>query len=182
MILSCLINLPANVWYSTYKIFCLYGHLIYDTIWALTFVKLFKWPSFLIFETPCNLATFWRISLILSQGSAKENTLLELTVEKKNLNMHSTCNFRNRTGTLPVLIKDADHFCLRKHQFDLNLEPKAGIPEFSRTDANAYGGDTYFKADFNHPLIFTIDKEIHLVSEIPILKSHNSFIFNPLVM
>lgn len=24
----------------------------------LTFVKLFKWPSFLIFETPCNLATF----------------------------------------------------------------------------------------------------------------------------
>lgn len=35
----------------------------------LTLVKLFRWPSFLIFDTPCNLATFWRISLKLSEGS-----------------------------------------------------------------------------------------------------------------
>lgn len=62
-----------------------------DTIQAPTLVKLFKWPSFLIFETPCNLATFWRISLILSQGSAKENRLLEdnykIQKSKHTLNM-----------------------------------------------------------------------------------------------
>lgn len=33
--------------------------------------------------------------------------------------------------------------------------------------------DSYLKADFNHYLIFAINKETHLLSEIPILKSRN---------
>lgn len=53
----------------------------------LTFVKLFKWPSFLIFETPCNLATFWRISLKLSEGSTKKYGTNRVTVPKTMKNV-----------------------------------------------------------------------------------------------
>lgn len=95
--------------------------------------------------------------------------------------MHSTCNFL-KAGALLVLIKDAENFCCKKHQFDLRLEPKPHIPKISTINAKAHGGDSYFKVDFNQYLRFTIKKEIHLVSETPILTSQlNKFILNPLV-
>lgn len=39
------------------------------TAWRQTLMKLLRWPSLRMLETPCCLATFWRISRRLSLGS-----------------------------------------------------------------------------------------------------------------
>ena len=39
---------------------------------SITFMKLFRWPSFRMLLTPCGLATFWRISRKFSDGSVRE--------------------------------------------------------------------------------------------------------------
>lgn len=40
-------------------------------VWRQTLMKLLRWPSLRMLETPCCLATFWRISRRLSLGSER---------------------------------------------------------------------------------------------------------------
>lgn len=47
--------------------------------WRQTLMKLLRWPSLRMLETPCCLATFWRISRRLSLGSEKRRLLLYRT-------------------------------------------------------------------------------------------------------
>jgi hypothetical protein len=72
-----------------------------------TFMKLFRWPSLRMLETPCCLATFWRISRRLSEGS-----------ERKHQQVQWTERFSHWFTTLFQCVTVTEHTVFRRDQHD----------------------------------------------------------------